>query len=129
MTKSIKLKNDIKLNSFSVNYGHQNLHDVLNGIEYSVGSYLVNHWESNGRSYMMKIGNVKILQFSVRNGTSTVVVDSLPSGMCPSGTLLVPATNLASIGYVIIETTGKITLYGSIYSSGASNLVFNAVYL
>ena len=129
MTKSIKLKNDIKIDSSSVNYGHRNLNDVLNGIEYSVGSYLVNNWESNGRSYMMRIGNVKILQFSVRNGTNTVVVNSLPSDMCPSGTLLVPATNLASIGYVIIETTGKITLYGSIYSSGASNLVFNAVYL
>lgn len=129
MTKSIKLKNDIKIDSKSINYKRINLETILDGDEYNVDNYLVNNWETNGQSFMFKIGNIKVLQFSVRNGTSQTVVSALPSVMRPRGTVLVMASNLANVGYAIIYTTGEIIIYGNIFSSGASNLVFSAVYL
>ena len=39
MTKSIKLKNDIKIDSKSINYKRINLETILDGDEYNVDNY------------------------------------------------------------------------------------------
>ena len=95
---------------------------------YNVSNYLVNSWSTNGASYMVRSNGIKYLQFAVRYGTSTTVVSSLPSDMRPSTNLIVLASNLANVGYAIIYTTGEIIIYGNIFSSGSSNLVFSAIY-
>lgn len=126
MSKSIKLKDNIYLDSTGVVHNRQLLSDILNIKKYTAGNYLVNGWSSNGASLMFNFNGLKVLSISVRYGTSTTVMENLPSDMRPTAPLLVPANDQTNGGWASINNNGTVTVKQTLVTSQAVQFV--AVY-
>ena len=108
--------------------GNDNIYPNLGIKEYDIFNYLQNSWSTNGKNFMANVGGLKIMMLSLRNGTSTTITTSLPNDMKPSTTLLINAGNLSSTGYVLVTTSGEISISSNIFSSGNGAVIFTAIY-
>lgn len=127
MAKSIKLSNNTFIDSTDIVYNRQLLSNLLKINKYTVSSYLVNDWVTNGSNQMFNVNGIKVLVISVRYGSSRTIINSLPSDMRPtSGELLIPATDQTNGGWVSISTNGVVSVKQTLATTQIVNFI--AVY-
>lgn len=127
MAKSIKLSNNTFIDSTGIVYNRQLLSNLLKINKYTVSSYLVNDWVTNGSNQMFNVNGIKVLVISVRYGSSRTIINSLPSDMRPtSGELLFPATDQTNGGWVSISTNGVVSVKQALATTQIVNFI--AVY-
>lgn len=111
-----------------------NYNDLSNKPSYTsyntsqIDSMLADGWEHNGDNFAFILPNgIKMLQLSIRRGTSTSI-GTLPTELRPSGTLLLPCMDVSNnnVGYVLITSAGVITVTSNMVGSGT--ICFNAIY-
>lgn len=99
------------------------------GVATNISTYL-NSWINNGASFYQKIGNMAIINCSIRNGTLTdgVKILQLPTNMYPASNALATAFNLntsAPNGYALINVNGELTINKA---TSNTSVVFTLLY-
>ena len=105
----------------------------LTFIEKILGSTdLRNNWETNGYSYMTRIGSTVIVHISIRRGTTTdgTVALIVPEEFRPpnhnQSLVIISGLNKVVNGYVTFSTIGEMKIYSV---TDANNVTIDGMYL